>query len=60
MKANHFLNLCCVAALLAGCSGKVNNTEPAGAPKPTPVYFQVDPATAGTVTGTIGPIISVI
>ena len=42
----------CAAVLLAGCT---KTTPPPAAPKsePAPVYFQVDPATAGTVTGTI-------
>jgi plastocyanin len=54
MRPIHVFHLCCAAALLAGCSGKVN-TEPPSAPKsePAPVYFTVDPATAGSVTGTI-------
>ena len=40
--------------MLAGCSAKPA-TEPSNVAKsaPAPVYFQVDPATAGTVTGTI-------
>lgn len=44
-------SICCAAALLSGCT----KTTPPAAPKsePAPVYFQVDPATAGTVTGTI-------
>ena len=44
--------VCCAAVLLAGCTAK--NSQPT-APKtePAPVYFHVDPATAGTVTGTI-------
>ncbi len=50
MKPIHLI--CCTAALLAGCATK---TPPPAAPKrePAPVYFQVDAATAGTVTGTI-------
>jgi plastocyanin len=54
MRPNHFLTLCCAAALLAGCSEK-DKTEPPKAAQsaPAPVYFKVDPETAGTVTGKI-------
>jgi plastocyanin len=54
MRPIHFFHLCCAAALLAGCSGKVNTEQPS-APKsePAPVYFTVNPATAGSITGTI-------
>ncbi len=54
MRPNHFVTLCCAAALLAGCSGK-DKTEPPKAAQtaPAPVYFKVDPETAGTVTGQI-------
>jgi hypothetical protein len=54
MRPNHVVTLCCAAALLAGCSGK-DQTEPAKvAPTvPAPVYFKVDPETAGTVSGRI-------
>jgi plastocyanin len=38
--------------LVAGCSEKPK-VEPAAAPKPAPVYFKVDPETAGTVSGEI-------
>ena len=41
--------ICCAAVLLAGCSKK----PPAPESQAAPIYFQVDPATAGTVTGTI-------
>jgi hypothetical protein len=51
MRPIHVVQLCCAAVLLAGCSEKVKN-EPAKS-EPAPVYFQVDPAAAGTVTGTI-------
>ena len=46
------LLICCSAVLLAGCTAK---TAPRATPKsePAPVYFQVDPATAGSVSGTI-------
>ena len=46
------LPLCFAVVLVAGCSGK---QPPASSAKsePAPVYFQFDPATAGTVTGTI-------
>src|ERR1700677_4803494 len=54
MRPIHFFHLCCAAALLAGCSGKVNTEQPSAAKSaPAPVYFTVDPATAGSVTGTI-------
>jgi plastocyanin len=43
--------ICCAAALLAGCTKAA--PPPAPTSEPAPVYFQVDPATAGTVTGTI-------
>src|SRR5580698_4054688 len=52
MKPLRFLALCSVAGLLAGCSGKA--PEPAAVAKaPTPVFFKVDPATAGSITGTV-------
>jgi plastocyanin len=54
MRPIHLLHLCCAAALLAGCSGKVNTEQPSVAKsEPAPVFFKVDPATAGSVTGTI-------
>jgi plastocyanin len=54
MRPIHLLHLCCAAALLAGCSGKVNTEQPSVAKnQPAPVFFKVDPATAGSVTGTI-------
>jgi plastocyanin len=43
--------ICCAAALLAGCTKAAPPSAPTS--EPAPVYFQVDPATAGTVTGTI-------
>jgi plastocyanin len=54
MRPAGLLHLCCAAALLAGCSAK-NKTEPPPIAKsqPAPVYFKVDPETAGTVTGHI-------
>jgi plastocyanin len=54
MRPIHFLQFCCAAALLAGCSGKPKTQQPSTAKsEPAPVYFQVDPETAGTVTGQI-------
>jgi plastocyanin len=54
MRPNHFVALCCAAVLLAGCSGKNQTEPPKVAPAaPSPVYFKVDPETAGTVTGRI-------
>jgi hypothetical protein len=54
MRTIRLLALCSTVALLAGCSDK-NKTEAPSVtkPAPAPVYFQVDPNTAGTVTGTI-------
>jgi plastocyanin len=57
MRLIRLLNLCCLCCagmLIAGCSAKTK-TEPANAVKsePAPSFFKVDPATAGTVTGTI-------
>jgi plastocyanin len=52
MKPVHFLHLCCAAAILSGCSGKVKTEQPEVAKSaPAPVYFKVDPETAGTVSG---------
>ena len=49
-----FLPLCCAAALLVGCSGKLKTEQPSAArSEPAPVFFKVDPDTAGTVTGRI-------
>ena len=54
MRRIPILSLCCAAALLAGCSAKVKTEQPSAAkPEPSPVYFKVDPGTAGTVTGQI-------
>src|SRR5271154_3833875 len=54
MRPNHFLHLFCAAVLVAGCSGKLNTEQPSVAKsEPAPVFFKVDPATAGSVTGTI-------
>lgn len=43
--------VCLPALLLAACSSPQANKAPEKAP--APVYFKVDPATAGTITGTI-------
>ena len=54
MRPYRLLTLCCAAALLAGCSEKDKTEPPKAAQSVTaPVYFKVDPETAGTVTGTI-------
>jgi len=54
MRLNYLLHLFCAAALLAGCSGKVQTEQPGPAKSaPAPVYFKVDPETAGSVTGQI-------
>jgi plastocyanin len=54
MRLVHILNLCCAAALLVGCSAKEKTVQPSPAKaEPAPVYFKIDPQTAGTVTGQI-------
>ena len=54
MRLIHLLHLSCAAALLAGCSGKVTTEQPGTVKSPpAPVYFKVDPETAGSVTGQI-------
>jgi hypothetical protein len=54
MRLIHLLHLSCAAALLAGCSGKVSTQQPGTAKtEPAPVYFKVNPETAGSVTGRI-------
>jgi hypothetical protein len=46
--------LSCAVALTIGCSEKPKNEEAAKpAAPPAPTYYKVDPATAGTITGTI-------
>jgi plastocyanin len=54
MKRTSVAVFTCATLLIAGCSGKPKN-EPAAAPQPAPapVYFKVDPATAGSVSGRI-------
>lgn len=47
-------SLCSAATLLAGCSRSAQQASQATAkPTPTLVYFKVDPATAGVLSGTI-------
>jgi plastocyanin len=54
MRPLHFLNLCLATTLLAGCLGKSKTQQPDTMKnEPTPLFFKVDPATAGVVTGTI-------
>jgi plastocyanin len=52
MRPIHLLCFCCVVALLAGCSEK-NKLEQSANSLPTPVFFKVDPSTAGFVGGTL-------
>jgi plastocyanin len=54
MKRRRLLALSCGAIVLFSCSGTPKK-EPEAAAKPAaaPSYFKVDPATAGTLTGTI-------
>jgi hypothetical protein len=57
MKLSQSLKLICLScavALAIGCSAKPKTEEPAKpATPPAPVYYKVDPATAGSITGTI-------
>ncbi len=56
MTKRHFeltLRLILPAMLLAGCSQKQPAAKPASAAEPQPAYFQVDPATAVSVSGTV-------
>jgi hypothetical protein len=57
MKLRLFLQcLCfgCAVSLIAGCSGKPKTALPASpASQPAPSYFKVDPATAGSISGSI-------
>jgi hypothetical protein len=61
MRTHHFpalacatVIICAAAVVLAGCSSKVNTEQPSSPTNvPATVFFQVDPATAGTLTGTI-------
>ena len=54
MRSICFVSLCFAAALVAGCSAKPKTEQPVTpASEPAPVYFKVDPATAGTITGRI-------
>jgi plastocyanin len=52
MKSIVSFSLCCAIGVLAGCHGE-NKTEPQAKSVPAPVYFHVDPGTAGSVIGTI-------
>jgi plastocyanin len=51
MRRIHLLNFCAIA-LLAGCSGTAPK-EQVTKEAPAPSYYKVDPATAGSLTGTI-------
>src|SRR5271156_1492228 len=54
MRSIPLLALCCTVVLLAACSEKSKTEAPSAAkPAPAPVFFKVDPNTAGSVTGTI-------
>src|SRR5258708_8252404 len=48
---------CCfggAVALFVGCWGKAKTNQPASSPnQPAPSFFKVDPATAGSITGSI-------
>jgi plastocyanin len=52
MKPRIALIVSCILLLLAGCSSKTRSA-PQSSPAPAPSYFKVDPATAGTLRGTI-------
>src|SRR6201999_4630974 len=54
MRPIDLVSLCFAAALVAGCSDKSKTEQPVTpVSEPAPVYFKVDPATAGTLTGRI-------
>ncbi|CAN5587821.1 hypothetical protein BH10ACI4_BH10ACI4_38310 [soil metagenome] len=57
MTMNLWLKICFASgaiALIAGCSAKPKSDQPAvPAAAPAVAYFKVDPATAGSITGTI-------
>ena len=53
MKRLRLLALLSTVTLLAGCTSKPAAEAPAAKSAPAPVYFHVDAATAGTITGTI-------
>ncbi|MCU1324419.1 MAG: hypothetical protein JWM43_4068 [Acidobacteriaceae bacterium] len=57
MKMNLLLKICsagCAITLMAGCSAKPKSDQPAvPAAVPAVTYFKVDPATTGSITGTI-------
>ena len=54
MRRIHFPALLCALALLAGCSASPTKQPPPQSKKePAPVYFKVDPGTAGVLKGTI-------
>ncbi len=54
MNVRHWLFLACAAAAATGCSkGPGGPAQKAENPAPAVSYFKVDPATAGTITGSI-------
>ncbi|HTX39981.1 MAG TPA: carboxypeptidase regulatory-like domain-containing protein [Bryobacteraceae bacterium] len=54
MKPTLAVPLCCAAALLAGCTKGGTEKQPVESKQDKPpAYFLVDPATAGTIAGTI-------
>jgi plastocyanin len=57
MRLRHLFQCCCfgcAVSLIVGCSGKAKDNQPATQiSQPAPSFFKVDPATAGSVTGSI-------
>lgn len=53
MKRTCWITLCAASVFLGGCSGHSDKEKTETKAPPAPVYFKVDPATAGTVTGKI-------
>ena len=52
--AIHLNSLCCALALLVGCNSKpAPSPTTSAAAEPTLTYFKADPATSGSVTGTV-------
>jgi plastocyanin len=57
MRLRHLFHCCCFGVavfLMIGCSGKAKTDLPVTpATQPAPVFFKLDPSTAGSITGSI-------